>query len=526
MRIYCIVLLSSLLFSCSNITKSERLPFADNSVVAHRGAWKEKKLPQNSIASLKEAIRLGCFASELDIRMTKDTVLIVTHDKQYNGFTIEDTNYKELAKKPLSNGEILPTLRDYLIAGMTNNNTTKLVLEIKPTSSKERNILKTDKVLALVNDLNASNFVDSYISFGFDILQRVVAKNPQLKTQYLDGYKSPEVLKQNGITGLDYVLYKIKNKPEHIKSAKELGITLNAWTANSVDDIDWLIANDFNYITTNEPSLVLERLKKSPLKNGYELVWSDEFNYSGKPDDTKWSPEYGFIANKEEQYYTDSIKNSRVEKGKLIIEAHKETIKNKDHGNPDFLKKSWKKYAAERKVGKYTSGRLTTKNKAAWKYGKIEVSAKLPKGRGMWPAIWMLGENKNKVGWPASGEIDIMEHVGFNNDSIFGTVHTKAFNHMKNTQQGKSIFIDQPNDTFHIFGLEWTPEKMDFLLDGVVYNTFVNQHKTSAEWPFDQKFYLILNVAVGGMLGGREGIDDTIFPQRMEVDYVRVFQKK
>jgi Beta-glucanase/Beta-glucan synthetase len=144
----------------------------------------------------------------------------------------------------------------------------------------------------------------------------------------------------------------------------------------------------------------------------------------------------------------------------------------------------------------------------------------------MWPAIWMLGVNKTNVGWPESGEIDIMEHVGFNNDSIFGTVHTKAYNHMKNTQQGKSIFIDKPNNTYHTFAIEWSKDKIDFLLDNNVYNTFKNEHKTTAEWPFDQKFYLILNVAVGGMLGGRHGIDDAIFPQQMVVDYVRIFTKK
>lgn len=143
----------------------------------------------------------------------------------------------------------------------------------------------------------------------------------------------------------------------------------------------------------------------------------------------------------------------------------------------------------------------------------------------MWPAIWMLGDNRDEVGWPEAGEIDIMEHVGYNNDSIFGTVHTKAFNHIKNTEQGKSTFIDSPDDQFHVFSLDWTPEKMDFILDGTVYNTFKNQNKTTAEWPFDQNFHLILNVAVGGMLGGQKGIDDSVFPQRMSVDYVRVYQK-
>ncbi|MCL4115714.1 UNVERIFIED_CONTAM: hypothetical protein GTU68_003852 [Idotea baltica] len=295
-----------------------------------------------------------------------------------------------------------------------------------------------------------------------------------------------------------------KKNPHWIKSAKDLGLTLNAWTVNTQEDLDWLLANEFDYITTNEPELLFERIKVSPSNNNYTLVWSDEFNYKGKPDNSKWGYDFGFIANQEEQYYTDSLKNARVEEGNLIIETHKETITNKE----------------------YTSARLTTKDLALWKYGRIEVRAKLPKGIGMWPAIWMLGENKTTVGWPESGEIDIMEHVGFNKDSIFGTIHTKAFNHNKNTEKSKSIYIDKPYENFNTFTLEWTPEKMDFLLNGVVYNQIKNENKTTAEWPFDQKFYLILNVAVGGMLGGKKGVDDSVFPQQMLVDYVRVFQKK
>ncbi|WP_299670346.1 family 16 glycosylhydrolase [uncultured Polaribacter sp.] len=526
MRFLIFIVTTIMFFSCDNFSDRKKIAFAKNPVIAHRGAWKTNKLPQNSIASLKEAIKLNCHASEFDVRMTKDEVLIVAHDKDFKGLLIEETDYKELAKTNLFNEEKLPTLKEYLLAGMENNATTGFVIEIKPTSSKEKNILITDKVLNLVKELKANRFIVSYISFNFNILKRIIEKNPTAKTQYLDGSKSPETLKENGITGLDYLIYKLKIKPQFIQEAKNIGITLNAWTANAVQDIDWLLANEFDYITTNEPELVFERIKKSPVKDGCKLVWSDEFNYKGKPDPKKWNYDYGFIANREEQYYTDRLKNARVESGKLILEAHKESIANKDYNNPVFLKKSWKKYAAERKVGTYTSARLTTKSLASWKYGRIEVSAKLPKGVGLWPAIWMLGENKTAVGWPASGEIDIMEHVGFNSDSIFGTVHTKAYNHTKNTEQGKSIFIDKPYDTFHIFALEWTPEKMDFILNDTVYNTFRNEHLSTAEWPFDQKFYLILNVAVGGMLGGRKGIDDSIFPQQMVVDYVRVFQKE
>lgn len=143
----------------------------------------------------------------------------------------------------------------------------------------------------------------------------------------------------------------------------------------------------------------------------------------------------------------------------------------------------------------------------------------------MWPAVWMLSDDKKELVWPESGEINIMEDVGYNNDRVHGTRLTKAYNHMINTQKGKSIFIEHPNDEFHIFAIEWTPEKIYFFLDDVVNNHSTNEHKTTAEWPFDKHFYLILNVAVGGMWGRKKGIDDRIFPQQMIIDYIRVYQQ-
>ncbi|SMO40593.1 Glycerophosphoryl diester phosphodiesterase [Saccharicrinis carchari] len=511
--------------SCTPTTQNNRT-FANNPVVAHRGAWKKYKLPQNSIASLKHAIELNCTGAEFDVRITADSVLIVTHDKDYHDLLIVETTYQELAKHKLANGELLPTLKDYLLAGMENNKGTGLVCEIKPTRNKELNLKMAEKTIQLVKELKAEPYIHSYISFGYDILKKIVEIDATAKTQYLNGNKTPQQLKEDGIWGLDYHFNIFKRNPEWIKSAKDLGLSLNAWTVNKPDDMDWLLANDFDYITTDEPELLFTRIAASPVKDGYKLVWSDEFNYRGKPDSTKWGYAYGFIANREDQYYTDSLKNVRVQGGHLIIETHKEEIANKDYGNPDLLKKSWMKYAAERKTAAYTSGRVNTKNLASWKYGRIEVRAKLPRGVGLWPAIWMLGDNRKEVGWPECGEIDIMEHVGFNPDSVFATIHTKAYNHMKGTHKGKKIFIDRPYDTFNVFALEWTPEKMDFLLNGIVYNQILNENKTTAEWPFDQKFYLIINTAVGGMLGGKKGIDNSVFPQQMLVDYVRVFQKE
>jgi beta-glucanase (GH16 family) len=153
------------------------------------------------------------------------------------------------------------------------------------------------------------------------------------------------------------------------------------------------------------------------------------------------------------------------------------------------------------------------------------MRAILPSGIGIWPAYWMLGTNVEKVGWPKCGEIDIMEHVGYEKDSIFGTVHSNSYNHLTGTQKGKSIFIENPYSEYHLYGMEWSHEKIDFLVDGNVFNRIENEHKTTDEWPFDQPFYLILNLAIGGNWGGKYGVDDSVFPATYQIDYVRVFNK-
>ncbi len=237
----------------------------------------------------------------------------------------------------------------------------------------------------------------------------------------------------------------------------------------------------------------------------WKLVWSEEFNYNGLPDSTKWSYDVGGHGwgNNELQYYTlASIANAEVNKGSLKIKVLHQPMGNRE----------------------YTSARLITKGKADFTYGKIEIRAKLPAGRGLWPALWMLGSNIGTIRWPDCGEIDIMEHVGFEKDSVFGTVHTKAYNHIKGTQKGKKIFIANPYDSFQRYSIEWTPKRMDFFVNNTLYNHFPNEHKTIDEWPFDSPFFLILNVAVGGNLGGKQGIDSSIFPASMEVDYIRVYK--
>jgi beta-glucanase (GH16 family) len=239
-----------------------------------------------------------------------------------------------------------------------------------------------------------------------------------------------------------------------------------------------------------------------------KLVWSDEFDQSGAPDSTKWSYDLGVgnpdgWGNNELQYYTRDTKNVRVENGKLIIEARRDPHQGKS----------------------YTSARLITRKKGDWLYGKIEVRAKLPHGRGTWPAIWMLSSDWKYGGWPESGEIDIMEHVGYDMGVVHGTIHTLAYNHIKQTQKEGKINVASPEKDFHIYGIEWTKDKIDFLADGAIYHTVTRDPKDDWKgWPFDQPFHLILNIAVGGGWGGREGVDETIWPQKMEVDYVRVYQ--
>jgi len=235
----------------------------------------------------------------------------------------------------------------------------------------------------------------------------------------------------------------------------------------------------------------------------WQLLWSDEFDIEGLPDSTKWNYEEGFIRNDEAQYYTRArLENARVDDGMLVIEARQEKYEGAD----------------------YTSASITTSGRASWRFGRIEVKAKLPTGRGMWPAIWMLGTNISEVGWPECGEIDIMENVGFDPDRIHANVHTGAFNHVDGTSKGSSIVVENPHSAFHVYAIEWSGDRIDFFVDDKKYFSFANTGGGVAEWPFDQPHYLILNLAVGGAWGGREGIDDSILPQRYYVDYVRVYE--
>jgi beta-glucanase (GH16 family) len=236
------------------------------------------------------------------------------------------------------------------------------------------------------------------------------------------------------------------------------------------------------------------------------VVWSDEFNYTGTPDTTKWNYDLGSRngwGNNEWQFYTNDPKNVRVENGTLIIEAHKDSLEDKP----------------------FTSSRIVSKKKGDWLYGKLEIRAKLPKGKGTWPAIWMLSTDWEYGGWPASGEIDIMEHVGYDPNVVHGTIHTEAYNHIKQTQKEGKITVASSQDEFHVYAIDWQENKIDFFVDDELYHSVARDPKDDFKgWPFDKRFHLLMNIAVGGNWGGKEGVDMDIWPQRMEIDYVRVYQ--
>jgi len=237
----------------------------------------------------------------------------------------------------------------------------------------------------------------------------------------------------------------------------------------------------------------------------WELVWSDEFEVDGLPDPQRWDYEEGYIRNNEAQYYTRSrLENARIEGGNLVIEARQEDYQEAE----------------------ITSASLVTKGKAEWTYGRFEVRARLPTGRGTWPAIWMLGVNIDEVGWPMCGEIDIMENVGYDPNMVHGNIHTEAYNHVKKTNKGNSLRVEQPFADFHVYAVEWYPDHIDIFLDDQKYFTFWNEHTGVEAWPYDLPHYLILNLASGGSWGGLQGIDDSIFPQQFLIDYVRVYQVK
>jgi beta-glucanase (GH16 family) len=292
-------------------------------------------------------------------------------------------------------------------------------------------------------------------------------------------------------------------------------------TAPNVKVTDGELNIDFE-ASIGEPTLsgLAVRSKNRPA-GSWQLVWSDEFD-GDTLDATKWSPNIWppRKVNDEDQAYTGREKNLRVENGMLIIEAHKEDYEG----------------------ASYTSGRVHSEGKGDFLYGRFEVLAKLPRGQGTWAAIWMLPSDPYKYSttcapgedwqgsttcdaWPNSGEIDIMEHVGYQMGHVHGTVHNEAYYWLKWEQRKGRILLDDPDEAFHVYTLEWTPERIDIFVDDTHYFSYVNEGTGWHAWPYDHPYNLILNVAVGGAWGRAGGpIDDSIFPQQMLVDYVRVYR--
>ncbi|MDX1326168.1 MAG: glycerophosphodiester phosphodiesterase family protein [Arenibacter sp.] len=249
-----VFLVLALLFgSCAETVK--------NPVIAHRGAWKTKEIPQNSIAALQEAISLNSFGAEFDVRLTKDNVPVVNHDRDFLGIEIDTSTYEQLLSKKLPNGEKIPTLREYLEEGLQQKNT-KLILEIKSApSNKERTLKLAELSVAMVHELDGRDMVE-YICFDYDAGKLVSQLDPEAEVAYLNGDKTPAQLKADGYTGIDYNHKVYKNNPTWIKEAQELGLKVNVWTVNQEEDMNYFLDQNVDFITTDEPELLFKILNK------------------------------------------------------------------------------------------------------------------------------------------------------------------------------------------------------------------------------------------------------------------------
>ena len=254
----------------------------------------------------------------------------------------------------------------------------------------------------------------------------------------------------------------------------------------------------------------------------YKLVQSDEFNYTGLPDASKWSAENwnpGAVNNELQSYVGNRLENSRVENGHLIIEAHRDW-----HNGHE-----------------YSSARLHSNYKMTFKYGRIEFRAILPGGKGTWPALWLMpsdiyhyattcsaqtGWINGCDAWPNSGELDVMEYVGYQPGVIHGSAHTKNANFMLGNNFTKQLSVTNETTEFHTYALEWSENKIEWFVDDASLGVLTKTSNNWQDWPFDIEFYPILNIAVGGSWGGAQGVDNSIFPVRMVVDYVRFYEKE
>lgn len=247
--------------------------------------------------------------------------------------------------------------------------------------------------------------------------------------------------------------------------------------------------------------------EKQTVTTKFNLVFQDEFEVNGAPNPAIWSYDIGRgtsgWGNNELQYYTNSPDNVVVQNGYLII-----TAKSESFGGAN-----------------YTSARLKTKGNFEQKYGRFEARVKLPTGKGLFPAFWMLGSNFDQVGWPQCGEIDIMEYIGSKPTEVFGTIHGPGFSAGNSISKKYNLTNARFDDGFHVFGVEWSEKHINWYVDNVLYSQIKREdvEKKGGDWVFDNSFYMLLNLAVGGNLPGSPDTN-TSFPQRMIVDYVRVYQ--
>jgi beta-glucanase (GH16 family) len=250
-----------------------------------------------------------------------------------------------------------------------------------------------------------------------------------------------------------------------------------------------------------------------------KLIFDDEFNYSGLPDSTKWTYEEGFVRNSEPQYYTvKRLENCRVENDMLVIEARKESYPNAAY-KPGSNKRGEKEQFAP-----YTSASINTRGINSWKYGRVEVRAKVPGGLGTWPAIWMLGDSHGAISWPKCGEIDIMEFLGRDSTKVHGTMHW-ADSTGKHVQQGEGPVVGRLDDGFHIYAVDWDEKQVTFYYDSLKY--FVFRYDKAVANPgstFQKKFYLLLNLALGDQKNWGGPLDEGILPVKFYIDYVRIYQ--
>ena len=278
-----------------------------------------------------------------------------------------------------------------------------------------------------------------------------------------------------------------------------------------INKLNSIITVCFFFFACSEEEMVSQNKETNDWEiEGWNIVWQDEFDKDSL-DLTKWSRETGGHGwgNNELQFYTDSDSNSYVENGNLILKAQ---VVPQGIGSSKGLRY-------------YSSARLRTYGKGDWKYGRIEVKAKVASGQGIWPAIWMLPTDWLFGGWPSSGEIDIMEHVGYDLGVVHGSVHTEAYNHKINTQRSSARKIANVDTEFHVYSIIWDKDKISFFIDDVQYFLFENDQKGNYKtWPFDQRFHLLINIAVGGDWPGNPD-NSTNFPRKMLVDYVRVYEK-